>query len=196
MTITTLPPLRWTGDPGQVAYDGDTITLTSAANADWINDALGKPPQHNATALVFDAPESFALSARVTVPGPRTTYDAGVLCIFANQNHWAKLCFEFSPQGQAMVVSVVTNTLSDDCNSTVVTGDSVHFRVSRVGPGWAFHSSLDGVEWTFVRVFHLDTDVPVAVGFMAQAPTGDSCVATFDDIRLQESPPTNLRDGS
>lgn len=196
MTISVLPTLHWTGAPGDAEFDGDTVTLTAAAGVDWSNDSLGGSSQHAASGLVFDAPGSFALSARVTVPLPRTTFDAGALCLWADSDHWAKLCFEYSPQGRPMVVSVVTNGYSDDCNSTLVNDDWVYLRVSRVGPAWAFHASSDGLDWDFVRLFRLDTDAPITVGFLAQAPMGDSCRATFDQIWLDETPPSDLRDGT
>ena len=196
--IAGLPPLEWTSTVGQASYDDaeGALVLTAAPGVDWTNDSLGGEPQHGATALGFRAPAAFSLSARVLVASPRTTFDAGVLSLWADSEHWAKLCFEFSPQGEAMVVSVVTNSYSDDSNGPVVTAPWVYLRVSRVGPAWAFHSSADGREWSFVRLFRLDTEKPVLVGFMSQAPLGPSCEARFDAIELTEEPPADLRDGS
>ncbi|WP_426998298.1 DUF1349 domain-containing protein [Pseudarthrobacter sp. N5] len=196
--IAGLPPLAWTSSRSQDRRDeaGKTLTLTAAPGVDWSNDSLGGEQQHRASALGFTAPASFALSARVMVVSPRTTFDAGVLSLWADKDHWAKLCFEYSPQGEAMVVSVVTNTFSDDCNAAVVTGPWTYLRVSRVGPAWAFHSSADGRYWRFVRLFRLHTDKPVHVGFMSQAPMGDSCVARFDSIEFTSQSPANLRDGT
>ncbi|MCT9868614.1 DUF1349 domain-containing protein [Paenarthrobacter aurescens] len=196
--IAGLPSLEWTSSPSHASYDDaeGTLTLTAAPGVDWSNDSLGGDQQHRASALAFTAPASFSLSARVMVASPRTTFDAGVLALWVDNDHWAKLCFEYSPQGEAMVVSVVTNTHSDDSNGPVVTAPWIYLRVSRVGPAWAFHSSADGREWSFVRLFRLDTDRPVRVGFMSQAPMGDSCEARFDAIELTEEPPADLRDGS
>ena len=39
-------------------------------------------------------------------------------------------------------------------------------------------------------------DGPVQVGFLAQAPLGDACVATFDEVGFSPDPPADLRDGS
>ncbi|MCU1515532.1 MAG: hypothetical protein JWQ75_253 [Pseudarthrobacter sp.] len=192
-----LPRLDWTSSPGQASYDeaDGTLTLTAAAGVDWTNDSLGGEQQHRASALAFTAPAAFSLSARILVVSPRTTFDAGVLALWADSDHWAKLCFEYSPQGDAMVVSVVTNTYSDDSNGPVVTAPWTYLRVSRIGAAWAFHSSGDGHYWSFVRLFRLDTDKPIQAGFMAQA-MGESCVARFDRIQLTEQTPGNLRDGS
>ena len=200
-----LPALRWTHGASGIGYDSvlAELTLTAAARTDWINDSLGAPGNHGATLLGFDAPEGdFTLSAHVTVVGRRTTFDAAVLGLWRDDDHWAKLCFEFSPpgpaarQGAAMVVSVVTDRYSDDANSTVIGADGVFLRLSRVGAAFAFHASVDGVSWDFVRLFRLAGSGPVTVGFLSQAPLGPTCDARFRDIRLLEGAPQDLRDGS
>jgi len=196
VVVENLPPLSWSNGTGQAEQTaGGEVVVTAVAGSDWTNDAFGGPQQHAATSLGFTPTEDFALSARVRVTSPRTTFDAGVLAIWGDRDHWAKLCFENSPQGKPMVVSVVTNTYSDDCNSTIVTDDHVYLRVVRSGTGWAFHSSRDGVTWDFVRVFRLDYDGPVNVGFMSQAPMGDTCVAVFDTIAYSTDVPGDFRNG-
>jgi len=95
-----------------------------------------------------------------------------------------------------MVVSVVTDGYSDDCNSVVVTGDEVYLRLSRAGEAWAFHSSVDGTRWDFVRVFRIGSPQVPTVGFLSQAPMGERCVARFDDIVYREDRLADLRDGS
>jgi len=73
----------------------------------------------------------FQLSARVrcTFAG---TFDARALLLWADERCWAKLAFEISPQGEPMVVSVVTDRLSDDANAFVVQDGGVWLRVSRL----------------------------------------------------------------
>jgi regulation of enolase protein 1 (concanavalin A-like superfamily) len=170
---------------------------------DWSNDSLGGGGNHRATLLGFPAPEGdFTLAARVRVIGERSTFDAAVLGLWRDDDHWAKLCFEFSPPGSSvtasrpMVVSVVTDSYSDDVNSGVVDADHVHLRIVRTGPAFAFHTSPDGIRWDFVRLFRLAGTGPITVGFMAQAPLGPSCVARFDRIGLAGGAPQDLRNGS
>jgi len=198
VVIDDLPALEWSHDEGEATFDAATgaLTLTARPGSDWINDPLDGERRQGATGLGFLAPGELSFSARVAVTSQRSTFDAAVLTVWGDRDHWAKLCFELSPQGQAMVVSVVTNGPSDDCSSSVVAQASTHLRVVRTGEAWAFHSSDDGVRWTFVRVFRLDFPGPFRVGMMAQAPTGDTCVAVFDRIALGETVPRDLRDGS
>jgi hypothetical protein len=165
-------------DPGA----GTTLNAESLLNAAML---LGLPPEGD-----------FQFSVRVTV-GFAATYDAGVLLLWVDERRWAKLCFEFSPDREPMVVSVVTRGVSDDANAFVVPGQSVWLRVSRVDQAFAYHASIDGSRWRLVRFFSLDdTPVPVRLGFEAQSPTGDGCPVTFDEIRFVGRRLIDLRDGS
>lgn len=194
--LTTSSPDTWTVDG-----DKGTLTVTAHAHSDLFIDP-GSGSQLNAESLLNAAtllgvpPEGdFRLSARVTVDFA-STFDAGVLLLWIDETHWAKLCFEYSPDGEAMVVSVVTRELSDDANGFVVEGRSVWLRVSRIDHAYAYHASLDGRTWRMIRFFALHPAGTASVGFEAQAPTGDGCAVTFDHIRFSQERLGDLRDGS
>ena len=149
----------------------------------------------NSPRLLFTPDAEFQLSARVTVDFA-SDFDAGVLLLYADSANWAKLCFEFSPQRQPMVVSVVNREVSDDCNSAVIEGNSVYLRVSRLQDRlFAFHYSTGGQSWHMVRHFKLDGDSLVRAGFSTQSPTGDACTATFSGIQYQAKKLPDLRSG-
>lgn len=149
-----------------------------------------------ATLLGVPPAGDFQFRARVTVDF-RARYDAGVLLLWVDRRHWAKFCFEFSPDAEPMVVSVVTREVSDDANAFTVPDRSVWLRVSRIGGVYAFHASTDGTSWRLVRVFTLGGDVSGhRIGFEAQSPTGDGCAVTFTGIGFAARRLTELRDGS
>lgn len=151
----------------------------------------------NATTLLGDVPEGdFQLSARVTV-GFAADFDAGVLLLWHDERHWGKLCFEFSPAGEPMVVSVVCRGVSDDANAFTVPGRSVWLRVARIDRAYAYHASFDGKTWQMIRVFMLDDETSRhRIGFEGQSPTGDGCSVTFDEIRFLPERLADIRDGS
>jgi hypothetical protein len=159
--------------------------------------ALNAESLLNAATLLGDAPAGdFQLSARVTVDFA-STFDAGVLLLWLDERRWAKLCFEFSPAGEPMVVSVVCRGVSDDANAFTVPGRSVWLRVSRIDRAYAYHASVDGSTWQMIRVFILDEETSDdKVGFEGQSPTGDGCAVTFDQIRFRSERLADLRDGS
>ncbi|MBO3093654.1 DUF1349 domain-containing protein [Cellulomonas dongxiuzhuiae] len=151
----------------------------------------------NAPTLLGTPPAGdFQLTARVTVDFA-ATFDAGVLLLHVDDRHWGKLCFEYSPDGVPLIVSVVTRGVSDDANGFAVDGNQVWLRVSRIGAAYAYHASLDGTRWSLVRHFALaDPQRVVTVGFEGQSPTGDGCAVTFDRIGFTPTRLGDLRDGS
>jgi uncharacterized protein len=155
----------------------------------------GADPILNAPALVARVGGTFQLSARVRVDFA-ATFDAGVLLVWLHERAWAKLCLEYSPEHEPMVVSVVTRDVSDDCNSFVVPGGEVWLRVSRVaGAAFAFHASRDGERWELIRHFSLGGGDDPEIGFMAQSPRGDGCTATFSELRFVPERLDDLRSG-
>ena len=183
--VSALPHSDIFIDPGNGSADAGAGT------------ALNAESMLNAVTLLGGAPAGdFQLSARVTVDFA-STFDAGVLMLWLDERRWAKLCFEFSPAGEPMVVSVVCRGVSDDANAFTVPGRSVWLRVSRVDRVYAYHASLDGRAWQMIRVFILDDETSRdKIGFEGQSPTGDGCSVTFDEIRFLSERLADFRDGS
>jgi len=187
-------PLEWLVAPARWELEDGRLTIEAGPRTDWFVAPEGDgDPVASGPALLAPVPGVYRLSARVTVEFA-ATFDAGVLMLHAGEGLWAKLCFEYSPRGEPMVVSVVTDGVSDDANGFVVDGNQVWLRVSRLGQAFAFHASLDGARWELIRHFALRGEP--ALGFEAQSPTGEGCVASFDDIRLVPERLADLRDGS
>jgi hypothetical protein len=196
-TLSPSPESAWT-----IAEAPATVTASAAPHSDIFIDPgadtqLNAESMLNAATLLGVPPDGdFQFSVRVSVEFV-STYDAGVLLLWIDDRHWGKLCFEFSPDGEPMIVSVVTRGVSDDANAFVVDGRTVYLRVSRIDHAFAYHASLDGKTWRMIRFFTIDgTSRSDAIGFEAQSPTGDGCVVTFDDIRFTRERLGDLRDGS
>lgn len=194
------PAPCWRLDP-----EAGAVRVAAAAHTDLFIDP-GNGPTLNAESMLNAAtllgaapPGDFQLSARVTVEFA-ATYDAGVLLVWVDEHHWGKLCFEFSPAGDPMIVSVVTRGVSDDANGFVVPERSVWLRVSRIDRAYAYHASEDGRHWRMIRYFTLDgaegEPGRELIGFEAQSPTGDGCAVTFEEIRFVPERLAELRDGS
>jgi hypothetical protein len=212
------------GSAWTIADEPPTVRTSAAPHSDIFIDPgtagqLNAESMLNAVTLLGVPPDGdFQFSARVRVDFA-STYDAGVLLVWADDRNWAKLCFEYSPDGEPMVVSVVTREVSDDANAFVVDGRAVWLRVCRIDQAFAYHASLDGQTWHMVRFFALQgqatpaapttgtpsTGTPstgtaaapaITIGFEAQSPTGEGCEVTFDHITFRSQRLGNLRDGS
>jgi uncharacterized protein len=202
LKLPSLPfPLEPVGHPppGCRVWHGALI-LSAAAGTDMFVDPAGTEQSMGPDAGRFvglPPAGDFTLAAQVQVEFG-SVYDAGVLLLHARERHWAKLCFEYSPQLRPTAVTVVTRGVSDDCNSFEVDDDTLWLRITRSGRAWAFHASADGDWWRLLRYFALGGDAAelVRVGFLAQSPAGGGCTVTFDHIAFQPGAPQNLRDGS
>jgi uncharacterized protein len=171
------------------------LLMDAGPQTDLFYDPAGPKRQNDAPSALFSPPDgSFLLSAKVAVEFAGS-FDAGCLQIRVGNENWAKLCFEYSPQGQPMVVSVVTRGVSDDCNSSEINGNEIYLRIARSPRSIAFHYSHDGQKWSFVRHLSLGQSDDIKVGFSVQAPRGDGCRAAFTDIRYSAAELADLRNG-
>jgi regulation of enolase protein 1 (concanavalin A-like superfamily) len=194
--VTGFPGELRPSDVGAWSIGPDGALVGSAGpETDLFIDPAGGAPVLSAPSLLGAAPaDDFQFRARVSVEFA-ATYDAGVLLLWTDDRTWAKLCFEFSPQRQPMIVSVVTRGVSDDANAFPVDTPSVWLRIARSGPAWAFHASVDGTRWQLIRHFRLGSAAP-EIGFEVQSPTGEGCTASFEQIAVRTDPLTDLRDGT
>jgi hypothetical protein len=182
-------PLDW-----RVEQDA-VLTITAGEHTNLFIDPQGQYSEDSAPRALFAPPEGdFLLSARVQV-NFASMFDAGVLLLYEREGLWAKLCFEFSPQRQPMIVSVVTRGISDDCNSVVIDGNQVYLRVARVGGTFAFHFSTDGRFWHMARYFSLGELDDLKVGFSSQSPRGEKCTTVFSEIAYRLETLKDLRSG-
>lgn len=186
-----------------IEEDGRRVSIVAHGQSDIFVDPgrngaqVTTASRHNAATLMTQAPSGdFQFQARVNVAFG-AAFDAGVLLLRVSQQYWAKLCFEYSPTGEPMVVSVVNKGgTSDDANSFVVNGGWVDLRITRKDEVYALHASLDGSKWIFIRAFAWDIDVPgLEVGFAAQSPSADGCRVIFSKYALIAHSLADFRSG-
>ncbi len=189
-------PLSLSWQPPPVAFrtGRDSLWAEAAGETDLFIDPGTGAEYLNAPRLLGSVAGDFTLAARVGVDFG-STYDAAVLLLWAHDRTWAKLCFELAPQGKPTVVSVVTRTVSDDCNSFATERDEIWLRVARLGAAFAFHASADGKRWELIRHFALDLEADPLVGFLVQSPRGPGCAARFDDISFSPNRLSDIRSG-
>jgi regulation of enolase protein 1 (concanavalin A-like superfamily) len=194
----TLAGRPFTSDNGEAWLADSATALTGDAGPRtdlFINPATGTATLNAPRLLTPAPPGDFRFSAEV-MAFHDATFDAGTLLVWGGEDTWAKLAFEYSPQEQGMVVSVITRGESDDANGYTIDGLSVWLRISRIGRAYACHASADGNAWDFVRHFRLPGVNEVAIGFGVQSPTGEGCRARFTGINIDEGTLSDLRDGS
>lgn len=195
--LSALPNvLTCNNEPKLLETNGvNTLSMAAGPQTDWFYDPAGRKHSSNAPVALFSPPdESCLLSAKVMV-GFNSTFDAGVLFIYADDERWAKLCLEYAPTDKPMVVSVVTRGKSDDCNSVYIDDNSIYLRLYRQGDRLAFHYSEDSEYWHMVRHFTIEGLQNVRLGFSVQAPTGEGCQVEFSEINYRAGELSDIRNG-
>ena len=187
--------LQWKNSPQHwEAQQDNVLTITAGKNTDLFTAPEGDFSINNSPKALFTPQGNFLLSAKVQVDFA-STFDAGVLLLYESDRDWAKLCFEFSPQHQPMIVSVVNRGVSDDCNSVPIEGNQVFLRIARRDQAFAFHFSPNQEFWHLVRSFTLGELHNLQVGFSSQSPTGQQCTTVFSEITYTKGKLKDIRNG-
>lgn len=191
---------KWVNE-SKAEYKDGVLEVYAPDKTDYFNSPVKEneafpEPVANASLYYTELTGDFVFKTKVQLEF-KNLYDAAALLVYENENVWAKLALENSdlPCKKPAVVSVVTNRISDDCNGPVMDGNSVWFQISRVDDCFAFHYSVDGVEYQMVRVFTLPVGKTVKVGFEAQAPMGEGGYRYYSEISVENKRVDNIRAG-
>lgn len=165
---------------------------------DYFNDPDGKLSNNTAPILLtkIDNTKPFTLTAKVT-PGFTKTglYNAGVLYIYKNDNHYQKFCFEQDERGDHRVVSVRTITTSDDNNHDKITQPFVYMKISSDAQTIGSYYSLDNKTWLLARLYRNDYGAELWTGISAQCPVDTGSFAYFSDMKLTQTSVKDFRMG-
>ena len=128
-------PAEWHAEPARPV-------VSASAQTDWFIDPISSPVRTAPVLVGLPPTGDFTWEAHVVIDGD-AMFDAAGLFVYQDDDHRAKLAVEVTAAGPT-IVSVVTATLSDDCNSTVLAQSSARLRLARVGEAIAFHASGGG----------------------------------------------------
>lgn len=183
-------PLTAAGLPGKFEPFSGGFTLESGPKTDMYRAPDHSYQVHNATRLMFEADTCFILSARIR-HAFAGKWDGGALLIEQDSLTWIKFCFEKDYKEKHRVVSVVTKSISDDCNSLAFDTDDVYYRIARVHDVIYLYCSANGTDWYLVRTLNFPASRPLKVGFLAQSPEGAANRVTFSEISYR---PVRVKD--
>jgi uncharacterized protein len=185
--------LTWLREPPAWGFTGGSLEIEPAARTDFFRPAVGEPVD-NACLLYVRVAGDFTAVAEASADLVGFG-DAAALTVRASPELWAKICIERSPAGEVAIVSVVTDSTSDDANNELLGRPDCFVRITRSGDVFGMHWSGDGRRWRFVRTFGLAMPREVMVGIHAQAPFVGGARARFRRFELQPRAVADLRSG-
>jgi uncharacterized protein len=164
----------------------DHVRFSAPSQTDLFYSPDGDYVINKSPRLIFKPDSNFILSAKIHLDF-KSKWDAGDLVIYNDDRHWVKFCFESDFKDQPRVVSVVCNSLADDCNSMAVNKNELYYRIvgSTKEHKFGLYYSEDGKSWFPIRIFAFDKIDNVRIGFSVQSPSGKGCTADFSEIHFQ-----------
>ncbi|MFB5761263.1 DUF1349 domain-containing protein [Paenibacillus medicaginis] len=176
--------LIWMHEPGNWEFTANgELVVDAPPEADFFKDPGGKHVVHSAPFLHLNVDSTFELTTQIEVD-MRHMYDSGCLMLMADENNWAKLCFESNGQYPTIVSVVTQNGFSDDCNSEQVHIEQPYLRITKRGRVVSFLYSTDGESWKLIRYFGMEAQGPFIAGVVAQSPKGSGCRVSFKYLNI------------
>ncbi|HAN38116.1 MAG TPA: hypothetical protein DCQ29_04360, partial [Chitinophagaceae bacterium] len=180
--IKTIPaPLSWYNQPDSFAIVGNKLVIVAGEKTDMFRDPNVTYNTDNAPKLLFEPAPNFVLTTAIQHTFTHK-WDGGAIVLIEDSLHWIKFCFEKDYTGTKRVASVVTNNISDDCNSIAIAGNKVFYKLAKSDNVITLYASVDGKKWLLIRHLQFNHSKPLKVGFLAQSPTGKRCRVEFSNI--------------
>jgi hypothetical protein len=173
--------LYWENTARTFSVRGNEIVIVAGEKTDMFRDPNVTYNTDNAPKLLFEGDENFVFIAAIE-HAFTSKWDGGALVVKQDSLHWIKFCFEKDYTGAKRVVSVVTNDISDDCNSEEMKYNKVFYKVAKAGNVITLYCSENGTRWLLIRHLQFDARKGFKLGFLAQSPTGEKCEVKFSNI--------------
>ena len=193
---------QWLFEPKNHDVQAHLVSITTEPETDlWQRSYYGFR-NDNAPALLVKSCENFTFTAKASF-NYQDKFDQCGLIIYLDSDNWFKASIEYENDKFSRLGSVVTNRgYSDWATSDILLPNDIWYRLSRRGPDFLIESSLDGVVFKQMRIFHLHklgettidmgksnpplpTQDTVNFGVYACSPMKSSFTATFTDMSLE-----------
>ncbi len=192
----------WINAPLDFQIYRDSIAITTEPETDFWQRSYYGFRNDNAPAFLFRNDDNFTFTLKAQF-NYRKLFDQCGVIVYLDSENWFKASIEYENEKFSRLGSVVTNNgYSDWATTDIKTPSDIWYRLNRRGPDFLLESSLDGVRFNQMRVFHLHllgettlemgtvnpplpAQVSVRFGLYACSPSDSSFKATFSKMKLE-----------
>jgi uncharacterized protein len=179
--------MTWMNEPAASKIAGDQIVVRSRPKTDFWQKTFDGYVADSGHFYHLSAPGDFTFTASINGKYA-TQYDQAGLMVRIDSENWMRCGTELI-DGKRFASVVFTRNYSDgstmpDLSET----EPVWWRATRKKDSIETLCSLNGVQFTSVRMGYFPPSRPVEVGIMCAAPSGQGFEATFKDLKLQTTP--------
>ncbi|HEY9596273.1 MAG TPA: DUF1349 domain-containing protein [Cyanophyceae cyanobacterium] len=175
--------MQWYNEPPIWKVQGDIIAITSAAKTDFWRQTHYGFIRDNGHFFYQPINGDFTVEAKVSGEY-RDLYDQAGLMLRLDEFNWLKCGIEFV-EGVQQVSAVVTRDYSDWSVVPLPNNPaSIWVRVTRRGTAVEVQYSLDGEQYTMLRLAYLTLVETLDVGVMCASPDGNGFPMTFEGFKI------------
>ncbi len=180
---------KWTREPQGFSIGDDEIEIITKPHTDLWQRTYYKFQNDNAPVLQVESEEMFFTFTVKTEFDSKKRFDQCGIIMYLDSENWVKASIEYENNEFQHLGSVVTNMGYSDWATTEIPADikSMWYRLSRREDDFRIESSVDGVTFKQMRIFHINkaTD-KISFGIYACSPEESSFKATFSNISLDD----------
>ncbi len=194
---------KWLNEPKRYEITDSSVKIITEPDTDFWERSYYGFRHENSPALLFETDNNFTFTTRVQFEYQGRYEQSGPI-IYIDTDNWCKVSLEYENEKISRLGSVVTNLGYSDWATTDIPNRNVMwYRVSRRGPDFLAETSLNGTDFTQLRIFHLhrlgettaemgrlDPPAPpersVRFGLYACSPLDSSFEAVFDNFQLED----------
>lgn len=175
--------MQWYNEPPQWHQDNNVIYMTAGAKTDFWRHTHYGFVRDNGNFYYQEVSGDFTAEVKIT-GDYRSLYDQAGIMVRESETTWLKCGIEFVETVQN-VSEVVTRDYSDwSVVPLSVPSVSLWLRVKRRTETVEAQYSLDGKNYSMLRLAYLTESPRVQVGLMCAAPQGEGFDVQFEEFKL------------
>ncbi|WGE89025.1 DUF1349 domain-containing protein [Actinobacillus arthritidis] len=180
--------LMWWNEPKSYFISEGKIEITTEPHTDLWQKTYYHFKNDNAPMLQIDTEEQyFSFVVKTDFSGSQHRFDQCGVVMYLDSENWLKASVEYENGDFQHLGSVVTNQGYSDWATTEIPASvkAMWYRLSRRGQDFRIECSLDGVNFSQMRICHMaNATGKIHFGVYACSPEDSSFKAVFTDLKI------------
>lgn len=181
--------LKWIREPKNYIITENKIEMMTEPHTDLWQRTYYNFQNDNAPVLQMNTEEKYFSFIVKTEFESNHRFDQCGVVMYLDSENWFKGSVEYENEDFQHLGSVVTNNGYSDWATTVIDAsiNSMWYRFSRRADDYCIESSIDGIHYSQMRIFHMwKGNRSIQFGVYACSPEDSSFKAVFSEMEITE----------
>lgn len=181
--------LKWIREPKNYSITENKIEIVTEPHTDLWQRTYYNFRNDNAPVLQINTDEKYFSFIVKTEFESNHRFDQCGVVMYLDSDNWFKCSIEYENEDFQHLGSVVTNNGYSDWATTVIDASikSMWYRFSRREDDYCIESSIDGINYSQMRIFHMwKGNSTIQFGIYACSPENSSFKARFTNMEITD----------